>query len=239
MGGFVTALDGGIIEAEQFASTITGAVVTNAGTIGAEGANLTIIGDVTNTGTLDANDATLVIEGAVRGGDATIEGTGEIEFGGASSANTTFAANADAILKLDNPLAFTGTVSGLASGDYIDLTNINFADNPTLSYSTKTHVLTVTDSVSDVADTITFEGVVGSFSAQSDGSGGTFITDPPPPANMVAVSHSQDAFVFAANLGENTSANFNVTTIQVILLIRSSRMWPHCWLRLTKTERIQ
>ena len=106
-------------------------------------------------------------------------------------------------------MAFTGTVSGLVSGDYIDLTNINFADNPTLSYSSKTHVLTVTDSVSQVTDTITFKGAVGSFSAQSDGSGGTFITDPPPPANMVAVSHSQDTFVFAPNLGENTGANFN------------------------------
>ena len=209
VGGFVTALHGGIIEAEQFGSTITGAVVTNAGTIGAEGANLTIIGDVTNTGALDANNATLVIDGAVSGGRATIEGTGEIEFGGTSAAHVTFAANADAILKLDDPSAFTGKVSGLTTGDYIDLTNINFADNPTLSYSSKTHVLSVIDSVSQVTDTITFKGVVGSFSAQSDESGGTFITASPPPANMVAVSHVHDTFVFAPNLGENTSTNFN------------------------------
>ena len=205
--GLVTALHGAMIEAEQGSSTITGALVTNAGTIGAEGANLTIVGDVTNTGTLDANNATLVVDGTVSGGKATLEGTGEIEFGGPSSANTTFAANSDAILKLDAPSAFTGTVSGLTTGDYIDLTNINFADNPTLSYSSKTHVLTVTDNISDVTDSITFKGAVGSFSAQSDGSGGTFITDPPPPENMVAVSHDQ--FVFAANLGENSAANFN------------------------------
>jgi hypothetical protein len=68
-GGFVTVLKGGLLESEphqqSFApNTITGAAVTNAGTIGAEGANLTIIGDVTNTGTLDANNATLLIEGA-------------------------------------------------------------------------------------------------------------------------------------------------------------------------------
>ena len=211
VGGLVTVLQGGLLEAGGSASilplpgTITGAVVTNAGTIGAEGANLTIVGDVTNTGTLDANNATLVIDGAVSGGKATIEGTGEIEFGGASAAHVTFAvANSDAILKLDDPSAFTGTVSGLTTGDYIDLTNINFADSPTLSYSSKTHVLTVTDSVSDVTDTITFKGVVGSFSAQTDGSGGTLISDPPA---TVTVSH--DSFVFAPNLGENTIANFN------------------------------
>jgi hypothetical protein len=209
VGGFVTTLKGGILEAEMIPSTITGALVTNAGTIGAEGADLSIAGNVANTGTLDANNAKLVIDGAVSGGKATLEGTGEIEFGGASAAHVTFAANSDAILKLDDPSAFTGKVSGLTTGDYIDLTNINFADNPTLSYSTKTHVLTVTDSVCDVTDTITFKGVVGSFSAQSDGSGGTFITDPPAPANMVAVSDVHDTFVFAPHLGENTSTNFN------------------------------
>ena len=107
-----------------------------------------------------------MIDGAVKGGTATLEGTGEIEFGGASSAKVTFAANSDAILKLDSPSSFTGTVSGLAMGDHVDLTNINFADDPTLRYSSKTHVLTVTDSVSQVTDTIKFAGVVGSFSAK-------------------------------------------------------------------------
>ena len=200
-GGFVTTEHGSTIVAEQGSSTIAGASLTNAGTIGAEGGNLTIIGDVTNTkGIFDANNAALVIDGAVKGGTATLEGTGEIEFGGASSAKVTFAANSNATLKLDSPSTFTGTVSGLTTGDYIDLTNINFADNPTTSYSSKTHVLTVTDSVSHVTDTIKFAGVVGSFSAQSDGGSGTFISDPPP-TNMVTVSHN--SFAFAANLGEN------------------------------------
>ena len=232
-GGTVTVLHGATVEAEQAAGTIFGAVVTNAGIIGAERANLemssnvtntgtldatnarlSIDGDVTNTGILNANNGAIVIEGAVSGGKATIEGTGQIEFGGASAAKVTFAANSDGILKLDHqsvgdPSAFTGTVSGLNTGGFIELTNINFADNPTLSYSSKTHVLTVADNVSHVTDTITFKGAVGSFSAQSDGNGGTFITDPPPPANTVAVSHDQ--FVFASNLGENggkaTNAN--------------------------------
>ena len=214
-GGFVTADHGATIEAERGSNTITGAAVTNAGTISAESANLAIIGDVTNTGTLDANNATLAIDGAVSGGKATIAGTGEIVFGGASTASVTFAAgNSHAILALSTPSAFTGTVSGLTTGDYIDLTNINFADNPTLSYSSKTHVLTVTDSVSGVTDTITFKGAVGSFSAQSDGGTGTFITHPPPPANIVVVSH--DTFVFARNLGENTIATSNVQHNDII-----------------------
>ena len=67
----------------------------------------------------------------------------------------------------------------------------------------------MTDNVTGVTDTIRFKGPVGSFSAQSDGSAGTLITDPPSSSNMVAVSHDQDAFVFACHLGENAVANVN------------------------------
>ena len=152
--GLVTIKNGGIVEGEQGSNLITGAAVSNAGTLGAEGGNLTVIGNVTNaSGTLDANNASLVVDGSVSGGKATIEGTGEIEFGGASSANVTFGASTDAILKLDKPSTFTGTVSGLTTGDYIDFANINFADNPAVSYSSKTHVLTVTDSVFRMSQT--------------------------------------------------------------------------------------
>ena len=208
--GFVTTKHGALIEAEQGLNTIAGALVTNAGTISAEGANLTIIGNVINKGALDANNATLAVDGAVSCGKATIEGAGQIEFGASSSAEVTFAPQSDGgILKLDDPSAFTGTVSGLTTGDFIDLTNINFADNPTMSYSSKTHVLTVTDSVSQVTDTVKLKGVPGSFSAQNDGNGGTLITDSPPPANVVTVSHDHDNFVFAPNLGEGSFDHFD------------------------------
>ena len=215
-GGLVTALHGAIIQAEQGSNAITGALITNAGTLGAEGANLSIIGDVANTGTLDANNATLTIDGAVSGGKATIEGSGEINFDGASAVNVTFAAgNSNAILALDMPSEFTGTVSGFATGDYIDLQNINFADDPTLSFSSKTHLLTVADSVSGVTDAITFKGAVGSFSAQSDGDAGTLIADSPPTSNIAAVSHDHDTFAFAPNLGESTIANSNVHSASI------------------------
>jgi hypothetical protein len=212
VGGLVIALSGSIVESVQGSNTITGANVTNFGTIGAQGANLTITGNVNNHGNLDANNATLLVNGNVNGGTATIEGTGEIEFNGRSAANVTFAANSDAILKLDQPSTFSGTVSGLTTGDYIDLTNINFADNPTLSYSSKSQVLKVVDSVSHITDTIKFIGPVGSFSAQSDGSGGTLIGDPPP-ANVVTISHHQDSFVFAPMHGESLTANAHDETI--------------------------
>src|SRR6185437_813420 len=115
--------------------------------------------------------------GAVKHGTATLEGSGQIEFAGSSSADVTFGAGSDATLKLDVPPAFKGTVAGFAPGDYIDLPNINFADSPTLCYSTKTDVLTVRDNLSGVTDTIKFEGSVGYFTAQNDGKGGILISD--------------------------------------------------------------
>jgi hypothetical protein len=136
----------------------------------------------------------------------------EIVFDGASAAKVTFAANSSAMLKLDDPSAFTGTIFGLTTGDSVDLTNINFADNPTLGYSNKTHVLTVTDSVSQVTDTITLKNVSGSFTARSDGNGGTLITDPPL-LNKGAVSHDQDAFVFSSNLGESAVAHYDAHNV--------------------------
>jgi hypothetical protein len=108
--------------------------------------------------------------------------------------------------RLEDPATYTGTVFGLTTGTYLDLPNINFADNPSISYSSKSHLLTVTDTVAGVTDTVSVKNASGSFTAQSDGNGGTLITDPPPSAK-VAVSN--DAFVFASNLGENPSANFN------------------------------
>ena len=62
---------------------------------------LSIDGDVANTGTLNANNGAIVIEGAVSGGKATIQGTGEIAFGGASAANVIFEANSTGKLALD------------------------------------------------------------------------------------------------------------------------------------------
>jgi hypothetical protein len=91
--------------------------------------------------------------------------------------------------------------------DTVDLTDIQFA---TATESYKSGTLTVKDASGDI-DQITFSGThtLSNFHLANDGNGGTLVTDPPPPANMVAVSHDQ--FVFASNLGENggkaTNAN--------------------------------
>ena len=181
-GGFVTVKHGGILEAGQGSNTISGAVIANEGTLGTEGGNLTIVGNVNNTkGTLDANNATLAIDGAVCGGKATIEGTGEIEFGGGSSARrVTFAANSDGILKLDAPSTFTGKVSGLTAGTYIDLPSIGFGAHTTLGYSENAAgtggTLAITDGTHTADIALLGNYMASTFATASDGHGGTLIT---------------------------------------------------------------
>jgi hypothetical protein len=94
--------------------------------------------------------------------DASFESTGHLfvdagtmEIAAAFGGNVILQTNSFDILKLDQPQSFTGTVSGLGSGDYVDLTNISFADHPTVKYFQKTGQLIVSDPHTKVSDTIT------------------------------------------------------------------------------------
>jgi hypothetical protein len=158
--------------------------ITNNGTL--EAATGTVIGElyiaspVTNSvGNLVANDGELVAAGAVNGGKDTIEGTGTVEFGAASSAATTFALGSTGELILDDAARYTGTVSGFGKNitQSIDLSNVQFA---TASKTYSGGTLTVEDTSGDVAH-IKLSGTytLASFTLSNDGNGGTLITDPP------------------------------------------------------------
>jgi autotransporter-associated beta strand protein len=152
---------------------------------------------------------------------------GTVEIAAAFSGNVDFSANSHGFLILDQPMSFAGIVSGLTTGDYIDLTNIDFADHPTIQYLSKTHQLTVTDPHTKVSDTITLDGDYkrSDFVLSSDGSHGTLLAvqtsqhgnhngnngGVAPVTNSVTISSSaqHDTFVFAPNFGQNTINNFN------------------------------
>ncbi len=117
----------------------TGAnIVVNAGMLEATGSGgLDVAGGVANSGNLWADGGNITIHGDVTGnGSALIDHGATIEFGGASSTNTMFAANDTGTLKLDSSVGFVGTVTGFAANDQIDLGDIHaasavlsFADN--------------------------------------------------------------------------------------------------------------
>ncbi|MHC6151678.1 hypothetical protein ACVSQB_07765 [Bradyrhizobium elkanii] len=111
---------------------------------------------------------------------ATIAAGATLELTGASNAAVTFLGSTGT-LKLDNSASFTGTVAGMTGSDTIDFANVNFAtvQTPTFSGDSTHGTLTVTDGT--VTATIALLGnyMASTFTASSDGHGGTSVVDPP------------------------------------------------------------
>lgn len=130
-GNVATAKNASIVADNVNPSTISGAKITNGGTLGADSADLTINGGLTNNGMLSvANNGHLDISGAVAGkGTATIASHGILEFGAAAPGAVTFLDDTGR-LQLDTATKttakFTGTISGFQHGDHIELGAIAF-----------------------------------------------------------------------------------------------------------------
>ena len=180
----------GLIDANSNSPLIidTGAkTIINSGTMRADFVGeLLIASNLSNTGTLNANSGTILVAGAASGaGRAIINGSGQVEFGAASSNGTQFAAASTGELILDDSKQYTDTVSGFGANttQSIDLTNIAFA-SVTKSYApaspNTSGTLTIKDGAGDTAH-IKFSGTytLASFNLADDGQGGVLITDPP------------------------------------------------------------
>src|SRR5262245_56802736 len=87
--------------------------IINSGTLEATGSGgLVINSAVDNFGQLWAHGGNITANGAVNGGTALLDGIATIDFGAASSANVTFAANATGTIVLHDSFDFSGIVSG-------------------------------------------------------------------------------------------------------------------------------
>ncbi|HTI17975.1 MAG TPA: Ig-like domain-containing protein [Trinickia sp.] len=112
-------------------------VVVNTGTLQANGSGgLVIDSALSNAGQLWANHGNVVLQGDVTGnGTATISGAATLEFGAASTLNTTFSDGATGTLKLDQSGSFTGVVSGFSAGDTLDLADVLSNEHTTLTFA--------------------------------------------------------------------------------------------------------
>jgi autotransporter passenger strand-loop-strand repeat protein len=122
---------------------------------------------------------------------ATLNG-GTVEIlNGAIVSSALVAFGSGGTLKLDNSQNFGGTISGFNSTlpDQIDLVDIGFTGQSTLGYTDSggaSGTLTVGDGT-HTANLLLLGGyVTANFTAQSDGHGGTLITDPP----VITTPHS-------------------------------------------------
>ena len=125
----------------------TGNTIVNAGLLEAtHGGTLQIDDSVANSGTLAANGGTIVAAGDVAGtGDVAIGGGGAAEFAGTFDQNVTF--TGPGVLELEHSQNYGGTVSGLATGDAIDLNDLAYSANESLTWTQGSDdgVLTVDD----------------------------------------------------------------------------------------------
>jgi VCBS repeat-containing protein len=152
--GQLTLVNGGSIAATGTNALVidTGDnAVVNSGTIAATGSGgLTVASSIVNDGLLWANGGTVTLMGAVSGdGDARISGTASLDFGAASSAGVAIDEGASGKIILHDSDAFTGVIAGLDDDDLIDLRDIAFGVDSSLSYAADADgsggVLTVSD----------------------------------------------------------------------------------------------
>ena len=131
------------------ASTTTVSTVFNnqsTGTVKVDAGTLSLTGDTANSGILEAQGGVLEITTAITGAGRLSIGTGaeasEIELGGATSETVVFNGTA-ATLKLDQPATYTGTLSGFAAGDILDLASTNAVSATPGAFNGTTTPLTV------------------------------------------------------------------------------------------------
>ena len=166
------------------ANTLNGVAIKKGSTVEVNtGTTLTLDGTITNAGSILVNGGALIVDGALSGGVTEIAGSGIATIKGATSENIGFVAKSNAELVLADPTGYSGEISGFGTSQSIDLTDINFAAGVTMSYvSSNRHntsgVLTIKQGSTAVH--LTFEGAhtLANFHVQSDGNGGTLLTDP-------------------------------------------------------------
>jgi len=120
------------------------------------------------------------------------EGT-TFEISSPYAGDVTFAGPTGTLL-LDPSSSFYGTVMGYLGQDELDLADITFGANTTVSYTPADYAggtLTVSDGVHTANIALLGQFTTSSFTIANDGNGGTLVTDPAATAqNLLSHSHS-------------------------------------------------
>ena len=138
--------------------------VLNSGTLEASGSGgLTVASSILNSGVLWANGAAITVQGEVSGnGTAAIDGNGVLDFEASSTANVVFNPDAAGTLKLGDSFHFNGTISGFQGSDIIDLADMGSAA-ASISYHENAAGTGGTLAVSNGAQTVELYSSAGSL----------------------------------------------------------------------------
>jgi len=134
-------------------------VFSNAGSLIADGSGVKYISpSIVNTGRIEVSQGSLTCLGTVTGvGTFAVDSGTHLSFNAATSGGLVSMA-ADSTLGVSTTAGFTDKIGGFSTGDLIDLNGFGFNTStpPTLSFSTSTDVLKVTEGSSSFA--LTFSG---------------------------------------------------------------------------------
>ncbi|MEO7027729.1 MAG: hypothetical protein ABI056_09270, partial [Caulobacteraceae bacterium] len=177
----------------------TGAkAIANVGLIEATGGGGVVIQSaVYGGGRLEAAGGTLTVNGAVSGSQRGVIGGGALAF------NSTFAGavaftGSSGVLELARSQSYTGSITGFSKtgGTLLDLRDIAFksASEATFSGTASSGILTVTDGAHTARITLIGDYLGSTFTASSDGDGGTIVVDP----TQAGAGAPPHAFVAAA-----------------------------------------
>ena len=109
----------------------------------------------------------------------TVADGASVEISGVSAQSVTFTGTTGT-LKLDDALAFTGEVSGLAGSDAIDLADVSYGIQTQVTFlgNTTGGTLTITDGVHTANIALQGDYLSSTWTLSSDGNGGTVVVDP-------------------------------------------------------------
>jgi hypothetical protein len=155
----------------------TGNIIINAGLLEAtNGGTLQILDSVSNSGTLEANGGTIITNSDVTGsGDVVIGGGGHAHFAAAFDQNVTF--TGPGTFELDHSQGYGGTVSGFGTGDVIDLNDLAYSANETLTWAQASGrgILTINDNGTIENIALNGDYTQSEFALTNDSSGGTAV----------------------------------------------------------------
>jgi len=161
----------------------TGAnTIVNAGTILSRGkGGVTIQSAVNNTGLLEAAGGVLTVNGAVSGTGAGAIYSGTLDFTSSFSQKVVFQGPTGE-LELAQSQSYGGTITGFSKtgGTSLDLRDIGFVSSTdaTFSGAASGGVLTVTEGTHTAHIRLSGDYTASTFTASSDGHGGTIVVDP-------------------------------------------------------------
>src|SRR5439155_1564293 len=109
----------------------------------------------------------------------TIADGASVEIAGVSARSVTFTGTTGR-LKLENSLAYTGQVSGLAGSDAIDLADVSYGIQTQVTFlgNSTGGTLTITDGINTANIQLQGDYLSSTWTLSSDGSGGTVVVDP-------------------------------------------------------------